>query len=251
MKFLIIFLILISKTVVSREVGETEITTTQGIEVFQIEKYYLLKENVNIITDTFELSADLVKAYFGSDLYDITKIESSGNSKMKNTEGMNAKGEIINLSIAGEFIEVIGENSSLIYNEIEMFSDKNIQINNISGEFKIKGNNSELITKSIYIFANSIDGKYKAINGVNEIDELFVEDPIESNMKTSKINMYSKKGIYNKKDNIIELFENVKIIRGGEIVTGDYANVDTLTDSYKVSSNKSEKVKILIKQDNE
>ena len=106
------FLILTSNTCFGREVGETEITTTQGIEVFQIEKYYLLKENVNIITDTFELSADLVKAYFEIDLYDITKIECSGNSKMKTSEGMNAMGEKIHLSMRDEFIEVIGRDSS-------------------------------------------------------------------------------------------------------------------------------------------
>ena len=251
MKFLFIFLILTSNTGFGRELGETEITTTQGIEVFQIEKYYLLKENVNIVTDTFELSADLVKAYFEIDLYDITKIESSGNSKMKTSEGMNAMGEKINLSMKDEFIEVIGRDSSLIYNDIEMYSDNHIQINNVSGKFKIKGKNSELITDSIYIFANSIDGKYRTINKINEIDELFVEDPDQSNIKTSKINMYSKRGTYNKKNNIIELFENVKIIRDSEVVTGDYANVDTLNDSYKVSSDKSEKVKILIKQNNE
>ena len=34
--------------VLAREEGETEITTEEGIEVFQNEKYYLLKKNVKI-----------------------------------------------------------------------------------------------------------------------------------------------------------------------------------------------------------
>ena len=54
---------------------QTEITTTGGIEVFKQEKYYLLKENVIIDSDNFKLNADLVKAYFEKDLYDITRIE--------------------------------------------------------------------------------------------------------------------------------------------------------------------------------
>ena len=64
--------------------------------------------------------------------------------------------------------------------------------------------------------------------------------------------MFAKIAKYNKKDNIIELFENVEVIRDNEIITGDYANIDTLNQSYKVKSNNSDKkVKVLIRQTNE
>ena len=86
MKFLIIFL-LISFAVLSREKGQTEITTDKGIEVFQNEKYYLLKENVKIESDEYQLVADIVKAYFDKDLYDITKIECEGNVNFEFTNG--------------------------------------------------------------------------------------------------------------------------------------------------------------------
>ena len=36
--------LLICNNLYSREIGETEITTQEGIEVFQNEKYYLLKK---------------------------------------------------------------------------------------------------------------------------------------------------------------------------------------------------------------
>ena len=39
----------------AREIGETEITTEDGIEVFQNEKYYLLKKNVKIESDNFNI----------------------------------------------------------------------------------------------------------------------------------------------------------------------------------------------------
>ena len=51
--FKIALLILFSFNVIAREKGETEITTEDGIEVFQDEKYYLLKENVKISSDNF------------------------------------------------------------------------------------------------------------------------------------------------------------------------------------------------------
>ena len=79
MKFLTIIIILCSFQTIGREAGQTEITTEEGIEVFQKEKYYLLKKNVKITSDQFELNADLVKAYFDEGLYDIEKIYSNGN----------------------------------------------------------------------------------------------------------------------------------------------------------------------------
>ena len=51
---LLIIILFFSSSILSREVGQTEITTDEGIEVFQKEKYYLLKKNVSIISDNFE-----------------------------------------------------------------------------------------------------------------------------------------------------------------------------------------------------
>ena len=79
MKKVILFFILFLSIVQAREMGQTEITTEEGIEVYQKEKYYLLKKNVIINSDNFSLSADQVKAYFNKDLYDITNIYAEGS----------------------------------------------------------------------------------------------------------------------------------------------------------------------------
>ena len=82
---LIIFsFVLISFSVsgISKGIGETEITTDDGIEVFQNEKYYLLKKNVTITSDDFEITSDRVKANFEIDLYDITSLETKGSSTL-------------------------------------------------------------------------------------------------------------------------------------------------------------------------
>ena len=250
--FIIIFLILfISNKTTARDIGQTEITTEDGIEVFQIEKYYLLKKNVIIISDDFKLTADKVKAYFEKDLYDIIKIESEGSVELKSSKGLVAKGEKINFSTKSEDIIVLGENSSLIYNEINMFSNEQIKVNNQNGEFNLKGKNSILKSNNIQIYGSLIDGKYIKVNETNEIETLYVEDENQSNIITDTSNMFATKIIYNKKENIIELFENVKIIRGGEIITGDYAKMDTLKETYKIKSNNNQKVKVLITNTNE
>ena len=75
----IISIFLFSLGIFAREDGETEITTEDGIEVFQNEKFYLLKKNVKIISDDFTLNADDVKINFGDNLYDIIELNAKGN----------------------------------------------------------------------------------------------------------------------------------------------------------------------------
>ena len=124
-----------------RESGQTAITTDDGIEVFNKEKYYLLKKNVKIISDEFELNADLVRAYFSKDLYDITKIFADGNVTLNSSKGVKASGEKIDFDTTNENLQIFGRNSLFISNEIYMNSDEEIKINNITGEFTINGPN--------------------------------------------------------------------------------------------------------------
>ena len=86
---------------------------------------------------------------------------------------------------------------------------------------------------------------------VNEVENLYVEDKTEINIKTETLDMYSLRANYDKKNNIIELFNNVKIYRDNETIYGDYAKINTLDESYKVTSKKSEKVKVLLKEKDE
>ena len=251
MKFLIITLILYSFQTFGREVGQTEITTDEGIEVFQKEKYYLLKKNVKVISDEFELKADLVKAYFGEDLYDIEKIYSTGNVILTSSKGIRALGEKIDFELKKEDIKIYGTNSLLITNELKMTSDGSIKVNNLTGLFTIKGVNSTLNNNEVNITGYLIDGKFTKIEKVNEVENLYVEDKTEINIKTETLNMYSLKADYDKKNNIIELFNKVRIYRDSETITGDYAKINTLDESYKVTSKESERVKVLLKEKDE
>ena len=250
--FFIIIILLLNHNLLALEVGETEITTDEGIEIFQEQKFYLLKKNVKIISSNFKLSADKVKAYFDKDLYDIIKIQSNGNVELTSNKGIKAKGIDIYFSIKDEIIIIKGKNSSLKNLDINMYSDKMIKINNLNGSFKLRGVNSLLINNDLKITGGLIDGKFINIEGANEVTKLYVEDENLANIKTKNINMYGKKADYNKEKDLIELFDDVKIIRENETVTGDYAEINILKESYKVKSDKSlNKVKILLKEKNE
>ena len=248
-KFLIFFLIVFLnyKHAISRNIGETEITTEDGIEVFQEEKYYLLKKNVEILSDQLELKGQFVQIYFEQDLYDIKKLIASDdvdfNSKEYNIKG---KGDGLKFDIVSQEIIVNGTNSELFLETTKMFSDGIIKVDNLNGSFLIDGNNSKLISDNIFILGSKINGIFEIIDGKRNISNLEVQDKKIINIKTDDIDMFSKKAVYDKKKSIIELFEEVKIKRGNEIITGDYGILNTNKNSYKVSSKNSKKVKVII-----
>jgi len=248
-KYIIFFLLIFLnyKSALSRNIGETEITTEDGIEVFQKEKYYLLKKNVEIVSDEFQLNGNLVKIYFKKDLYDIQELIASTDVSFISSEyNIKGKGETLKFNIQNEEINVTGEKSELILETTEMFSDGSINVDNLAGSFSIKGPNSKLISDNIYITGFIINGTLVNKNGNREINNLEVEDENVLTIITEDTEMFSKKAFYDKEKSIIELFDNVQIKRGNEIITGDYGILDTNKNSYKVSSNNSNKVKVII-----
>ena len=140
--FLIIIIFLFSNLSFARNIGETQITTEEGIEVFQNEKYYLLKKNVKIESDNFTLYGDTIKIFFDKDLYDIQIIDAVGNVKLDSNEyKIKANGEYLLFKVISEDIFIKGKNSVLITEDIEMYSDGEINVNNLNGDFYIKGKN--------------------------------------------------------------------------------------------------------------
>ena len=253
-KFLIFFLITLLnyKLAISRDVGETEITTEDGIEVFQEEKYYLLKKNVEILSDKFNLTGQVVKIAFEKDLYDIKElIATDGVNFFSEEYNIKGKGESLKFNIQSQKILIEGTRSELFLETTKMFSDGKINLNNVGGTFVINGSNSKLLSDSLYIDGSKIEGEFEVIDGERIIANLVVEDEKKLNIKTDDTFMSAKKAIYDKKKSIIELFEDVKIERGGEIITGDYGILNTLEKSYKVSSKNSNKVKAIITDTNE
>ena len=249
LKIIIIFLI--SITLSARELGETEITTEDGIEVFQNEKFYLLKQNVKIVSDNFTLGADEVKINFDKSLYDITELDAHGNVDFKSDEfEISGNGNFLNFKVKIEKIKVEGEGSELITNDVKMFSDGFIEVSNLNGDFLLKGINSKLINENIIIKAETINGNFSENSNEKEITYLEVIDKNISYVKNNDTEMYAKKINFDYDTSIIELIDDVIIIRNEEKITGDYGTLDTSNNSYKIKSNNQNKVKVII-QSNE
>ena len=250
--FLIIIIFLFSNLSFARNIGETQITTEEGIEVFQNEKYYLLKKNVKIESDNFTLYGDTIKIFFDKDLYDIQIIDAVGNVRLDSIEyNMKASGDYLLFKVIPEDIFIKGKDSVLITEDVEMYSDGEINVKNVNGNFLIKGPNSSLKAETLYIEGYDIDGIFQnTING-KEFKILNVNDEDIAYLKTEDTDMYANIVKYSKESAIIRLENNVKIIRDGETITGDYGTLNTNNNSYKVKSKDSKKVKVIILETDE
>ncbi len=247
----IVFLFLISIILNAREIGETEITTEDGIEVFQNEKFYLLKQNVKIESDNFILKADEVKIKFNESLYDITELDAYGSVDFySEISGIKGNGNFLNFKVKIEKIKVEGEGSELMTKDVKMFSDGFIEVSNLNGDFLLKGINSKLVNEDIIIIAENINGNFSENNKEQEITYLEVNDTRISYVKNNDTEMYAKKINFDNDTSIIELIDDVIIIRNEEKITGDYGTLDTRNNSYKIKSNNQNKVKAII-QSNE
>ena len=254
MKYLSIFLIIFfySIELISREIGQTEITAEDGVEVFQDEKYYILKKNVKIESDNFILLGDLIKIYFEKDLYDIKIIDAKGNAKLNsNLHNIIAFGEELYFIVDEEKIMISGLNSQLITDNIKMISDQKINVNNLNGDFNLFGEKSSLETDNIIVKGKKINGTFLPNSNISEILDLNVKDENIAYVKSEKTEMFASEINYNKDISTIDLIGNVKIIEDGEIVTGDYGTINTKNNSYKIKSKNSKRVKVLISENNE
>jgi len=235
----------------ARELGETEITTEDGIEVYQNEKFYLLKKNVKIESDNFTLSADNVKISFDKNLYDIIELDANGSVDFNSKEfKITGNGNFLNFKVKTEKIKVEGEGSQLITKDVELYSDGFIEVSNLNGDFLLMGINSKLINENIIIKSEYINGNFADNGFKKEITYLEVNDKNISYVKNNNTEMYAKKINFDNDTSIIELIDDVIIIRNEEKITGDYGTLNTRNDSYKIKSHNQKKVKIII-QNNE
>ncbi len=243
-------ILILSTTLFARANGETEITTEDGIEVFQNEKFYILKKNVKILSDTFSLNADHVKINFDKSLYDIIELNAEGNVEFNSPKfKLNGNGKKLKFEVNLEKLKIEGINSELITEDVEMFSDGYIEVNNINDKFSLSGSNSKLINETILIEGDSIKGIFSDMKDKKEIVFLDVFDNQIAYVKNNDTEMFAKKIIFDNEISLIELIDNVTIIRDGEKITGDYGTLDTKNNSYKIKSNNETKVKVIIQDD--
>ena len=114
-----------------------------------------------------------MKVEFNKSLYDITKIEANRNvvfdSIVSNIKG---SGESLKFNVYLEEVRIEGLNSELFSENLQMYSDGIIIVNNSNGKFLLYGNNSSLVNDSIIVKGSYIDGVFE--NNLNQKKIIFL-----------------------------------------------------------------------------
>ena len=117
-----------------------------------------------------------MKINFENSLYDIIELNAEGNVEFNSPEfNIIGSGDNLQFEVKIEKLKVKGINSKVVTEEIEMFSDGSIEINNLTGKFSVKGKNSKLINETVFIKGESINDVFscngKEVTFLNVVDE--------------------------------------------------------------------------------
>ena len=117
-----------------------------------------------------------------------------------------------------------------------------------SGFFSIKGNgmfnNGKLIVKSA-----EIKGEIKELINKTYVNNVEAKDKNRVYIENQSMKSYSKSAVYNYDDDLLELFDEVKIMKDKEVTIGDYASINMTTNDYSIKSINN-KVQLLISSEN-
>ena len=236
-----------------------EITAENGIEWHKNEKKYIATGNARAKQGDLTVTSDRLEAYYknsdkGEENIDI--IKAIGNVKIKNKNAFIEGGKNASYFLGKEYFIINGENIKLKSKENKLYANKKIEfwrLENIAvatGNAVAKKKNEYTISANrlawyLEIIGKEKDYKIKKIIGFKNV-KIVSENEIA----------FSDKALYNDNTELCKLFGNVKLKRGNNFLTGDYAEVNLKSGISKLLPNptnfmsKTErKVKALISKD--
>ena len=237
-----------------------EISADNGIEWHKNERKYIALGNARAQQGDLVVNSDKLEAYYVSSNQNddnIHTIKALGNVKIKNKSAIIKGGEKASYILDKEYFIINGKNLTLNSKEdnlsanrkIEFWKSENIAVATGNAIAK-KKNEYTISANKLAWYLDLMDGKedykIKKIIGFENVK-------IESENEIA----FSDKALYNGSTELCKLFGNVRLKRGNNFLTGDYAEVNLKTGISKllpnpnsILSNTEKKVKALISKEN-
>jgi len=234
-----------------------EIFADKGIEWHKNDKKYIAKGNAKAIQEDFIVTSDSLEAYYTEDDGEETKIDllrALGNVVIKNKSAEIFGGKIATFDVKKDYFKIIGNNLTLISQKdhlkakkkIEFWRKENIAI--ATGD-AVANREKKYILRAHrlawYLEKESSEEDGFSIKKIVGFKNVEIENDNEI--------AFSDKALYNNKKEECKLFGNVKIKRGENFLTGDFAIINMKTGVSKLLPRKSdslgrteERVKALI-----
>ena len=242
-----------------------EIFAEDGIEWHKNKKKYIARGNAKANKADLLVTSDVLEAIYEDDNdteSEITILKASGNVFIKNQKAQILGGNIATYNLKKEYFIVNGRKLELISNEdrltsnstIEFWKNENIAI--ATGKAKAYKNNKYSIFADKLVWhlidEKENDNKSKGNQGYQIKKILAYKNVI---IETNNEIAYSNKALYNEVSGICKLFGKVKLKKGDNFLTGEYAEMNLNTGISKLLPHPSKKtsetenrVKALIKK---
>ena len=242
-----------------------EIFAEGGIEWHKNKKKYIARGNAKANKADLLVTSDVLEAIYEDDNdteSEITILKASGNVFIKNQKAQILGGNIATYNLKKEYFIVNGRKLELISNEdrltsnstIEFWKNENIAI--ATGKAKAYKNNKYSIFADKLVWhlidEKENDNKSKGNQGYQIKKILAYKNVI---IETNNEIAYSNKALYNELSGICKLFGKVKLKKGDNFLTGEYAEMNLNTGISKLLPHPSKKtsetenrVKALIKK---
>lgn len=234
-----------------------EIFADKGIEWHKNDKKYIANGNAKAIQDDFIVTSDSLEAYYTEDDGEETKIDllrALGNVVIKNKSAKIFGGKIATFEVKKDYFKIIGDNLTLISQKDRLTAKKKIEFWRKENIAIATGNAVANREKKYILRAHRLAWYLEKENSEKESFSIkkivgFKNVEIENDNEIA----FSDKALYNNKKEECKLFGNVKIKRGENFLTGDFAVINMKTGVSKLLPRKNdslgrteERVKALI-----
>ena len=234
-----------------------EIFADKGIEWHKNDKKYIANGNAKAIQEDFIVTSDSLEAYYTEDDGEETKIDllrALGNVVIKNKSAKIFGGKIATFDVKKDYFKIIGDNLTLISQKDHLTAKKKIEFWRKENIAIATGNAVANREKKYILRAHRLAWYLEKENSEKESFSIkkivgFKNVEIENDNEIA----FSDKALYNNNKEECKLFGNVKIKRGENFLTGDFAIINMKTGVSKLLPRKNdslgrteERVKALI-----
>mgnify|MGYP001222395063 FL=1 len=234
-----------------------EIFADKGIEWHKNDKKYIANGNAKAIQEDFIVTSDSLEAYYTEDDGEETKIDllrALGNVVIRNKSAKIFGGKIATFDVKKDYFKIIGDNLTLISQKDRLNAKKKIEFWRKENIAIATGNAVANREKKYILRAHRLAWYLEKESSEKESFSIkkivgFKNVEIENDNEIA----FSDKALYNNKKEECKLFGNVKIKRGENFLTGDFAVINMKTGVSKLLPRKNdslgraeERVKALI-----
>ena len=221
---------------------ELKVEADESLEWFEKEKYYLAKGNVILTKDGLILNAHKVRADYQeeNDENVLKMIIAHGNVVL--TKGkIKATGEFMRYNVIDKIALISGKFQTFTSPSGYIESNKKLIFNDSTNKAQAIGKVKIVLKNKTKIFADTVNadftGKAKSLQKAIAKGNVVIKSHSDGKKSQGDI------GIYNSKNQIIELKGNVKIINQGSVIMGSEGINNIKTGISKITGNKKQRVK--------